>query len=140
MTRLAPDYQTDDRMRLKAAAVPLPDMRGKRVLDVGTDFGWWAFRCAARGARRVVGLDRNRLVRGEMTDLVAMNRAAALADPAHAACEFVRQAVGADWREHGTFDVILMLSVYHHAYALCGDHAPLWYWARRQIEGDGELL
>jgi tRNA (mo5U34)-methyltransferase len=35
----------------------LPDLTGKRVLDVGAWDGFWTFECLKRGAREVVAID-----------------------------------------------------------------------------------
>jgi SAM-dependent methyltransferase len=130
MNVFAPDYQTPERMSLKRAAIPLPDFAGKRVLDVGCDHGYWSFLAAEQGAAQVVGLDRNREVRGRgFTNLIAQNEAIARADQRYRACEFQRIDLGKQYRIFGHFDVVLCLSVYHHIYeAAGGDHMPVWLW------------
>ena len=50
MISIAPDYQTLRRMAAKLQAVPLPELRGKRVLDVGCDAGAWCWLAAEQGA------------------------------------------------------------------------------------------
>lgn len=75
MNAIAPDYQTETRMGAKMASFSFPYVMGKRVLDVGCDMGFWSFLAAAKGADFVLGLDRNRDVRGiGPVDLVALDR------------------------------------------------------------------
>ena len=63
-----------ERMAKKLQAIPLPDMTGKDILDVGCDTGFWSWQAAIRGARSVIGLDRNREVKGVgHFDLVGQN-------------------------------------------------------------------
>lgn len=126
-------------MDAKLRAVPLPDLKGKRVLDCGCDFGAWCFRAAQCGASDVLGLDRNRTVRGiGPVDLIERNRSEAL--ELSLPCSFEKQEMGREWRTHGTFDVVLMLSVYHHIFEQCGDHLPIWFWLRQQCADDGVVL
>ncbi len=111
-------YQTPERMSLKQKAIPIPDLMGKSVLDVGTEHGWWARNAVELGAAQVVGLDRNRDV--EATHHIDL---------------------GKQWREYGKFDVIYMFSLYHHIYqSTGGDHLPIWYWLSRHLKQDGVLL
>ncbi len=129
------DYQTPTRMAAKLAAVPLPYMMGKQVLDVGTDMGSWAFLAASKGATRVLGLDRNRHVRGiGHVNLVELNRLRA-ANEGRENVAFEEINLGKQWREFGVFDVVLCLSVYHHIYNNCGDHSSIWYWLSRHCAG-----
>ena len=44
-------------LRRTAAALPWPDLSGKRCLDVGTADGFWAFELERRGAAEVVAID-----------------------------------------------------------------------------------
>lgn len=142
MIHPSPDYQTPQRMAAKLKAVPLPDLSGKCVLDIGCDFAAWSFLAAEQGARDVLGLDRNRFVNGYGPhDLIAMNRHHASAHDSRMACRFEQFELGRQWKEFGRFDVILMLSVYHHVFQCAGgDHVPIWYWLRRHIADDGVLL
>lgn len=130
------DYQTPARMNAKMAAVPLPYMLGKNVLDVGCDFGFWTFLAASKGASQVLGLDRNRDVRGVgRVDLVEMNRRRAT-DEGRDNVRFEEINLGKQWREFGQFDIVLCLSVYHHIYeGSGGDHAPIWFWLSRHCVG-----
>lgn len=141
MPDIAPDYQTERRMALKQRAVPLPDLAGKRVLDCGTDFGHWAFLAAEGGAAHVLGLDRNREVRGVgPVDLIEMNRRRAV-EKGLLACRFERIEMGRQWRDFGQFDVVLVMSVYHHIFECAGgDHAPVWFWLARHCAEDAEII
>ena len=42
-----------------ARQLPFPDLKGKRVLDVGACDGWWAIEFARRGADEVVAIDNS---------------------------------------------------------------------------------
>jgi tRNA (mo5U34)-methyltransferase len=44
-------------LRETARAIPWPDLRGKRCLDVGTADGFWAFELERRGAAEVLATD-----------------------------------------------------------------------------------
>lgn len=132
------DYQTEKRMGLKCAAIPFPDFKGKTVLDVGTDHGFFAFRAAEQGASDVLGLDRNRAVKGEQVDLIALNRARAAREGHGVRFEHIN--VGKQWHLFGRFDVLLVMSVYHHLYEQCGDHRPIWFWLWSQCKVAGEVL
>lgn len=139
MQTIVPDYQTPKRMAEKLAAIPLPDFEGKTVLDIGCDMGFWSFKAAEEGAVAVLGLDRNREVRGSgLVDLVAENNAAAIR--ARRPCRFENIDIGKQWREFGRFDAVMLFSVYHHIYANCGSHEAAWFWLSRHVEPDGVLL
>jgi 2-polyprenyl-3-methyl-5-hydroxy-6-metoxy-1,4-benzoquinol methylase len=152
--KLSPDYQqfilTADgsfeeigaRMQKKLAALPDLDLRGKSVLDIGCDYGFWSFRAAHRGAARVLGLDRGRDVHGVgAVDLPAQNRQIAASHARLAACSFENINLGRQWLEFGRFDVAYMFSMYHHVYqAADGDHVPVWYWLHRHLKPDGVLV
>jgi SAM-dependent methyltransferase len=123
------EYQTPERMAAKMQAIPLPDLRGKSVLDIGCDGGFWSALAADRGAMDVLGLDRGRESRGQFVDVVAENRA----KHEGTACHFERIDLGRQWIEFGVFDVAFMFSMYHHVYAACGSHEPIWYWLSRHV-------
>lgn len=133
---LTPDYQTPARMALKQAAIPLPELGGKSVLDVGCDMGAWCRLALDRGAKRVVGLDRNRKVRGSRRDLIEENRAAL------PGAEFFKIDLGKQWYEFGrfAFDAVFVFSMYHHWFENCGDHRPIWYWLRQHCAPGGAVL
>lgn len=141
MNAFAGDYQTAERMALKRQAVPLPELEGRRVLDVGCDHGYWSFLAADEGAVEVVGLDRGRDVRGRgKVNLVAQNEAIARADRRYRACRFRRIDLGKQWHDFGRFDLVLMLSVYHHVFQNCADHAAIWHWLHRHCAPHATVL
>lgn len=144
MNAIALDYQTPARMALKRQAVPLPaDLTGKSVLDVGCDMAQWMWLCAERGAARVVGVDRNREVRGVKVDLLQRNYDEAVSRGITKTCnvDFRWRDLGKQWAEvPGRFDLILCLSMYHHWFNNCGDHRPIWFWLWRHCKADAELL
>src|SRR6185369_10232383 len=118
------DYQTPERMALKLKAIPLPDLTGASVLDVGCDHGWWCWEAVRRGATDVLGLERNRKVYGNQINLVALNNMAAGNRP----CTFKKINLGKQWHKFGRYDVVFCFSVHHHIYENCGDHNSVWYW------------
>lgn len=125
------DYQTPERMKKKLAAVPLPDLRGKSVLDVGCDHGAWCALALERGATRVVGIDRGRDVRGEgFVDLALRNRSEIVE------AEFRKLELGRQWDLLGLFDVVLMLNLYHHVFNVCEDHEAIWFWLSKHVVGE----
>lgn len=133
--QLAGEYQTAARMEKKLAAVPLPELRGKRVLDVGCDHGAWCSLALERGAREVVGVDRGREVRGAgFVNLAERNKAAI------PGCAFLDYELGRQYPAIGEFDVVLMLNLYHHVFNVAGEHEPIWFWLWSQTAGNGELL
>jgi len=77
---------------------------GKSVLDVGTNYGVFAYEAVCRGAARAVGLERD----------------AARADVARRICELhgrpyeIRQGAVEDLEDSERFDVVLLLNVLHH--------------------------
>jgi SAM-dependent methyltransferase len=127
MNRMAGDYQSPERMAKKSQAIPLPDLRGKTVLDVGCDHGWWCWKAVELGAKKVLGLDRNRKVWGSEFDLIARNTREAGSRP----CKFEKTDLGRQWREFGRHDVVFCFSMYHHVFANCGDHHAVWHWLHR---------
>jgi 2-polyprenyl-3-methyl-5-hydroxy-6-metoxy-1,4-benzoquinol methylase len=131
------EYQTPERMAQKLATIPLPaDLTGKTVLDLGCDHGFWSKLASDRGASRVLGIDHNRIVRGEgWVDLVARCRARDWPR-----CEFREVDLGREWPDLGQWDVVLCLAVYHHVYAQAGDHGVMWRWLRSCVAPGGLLL
>ena len=118
------DYQTPERMAKKSRAIPLPDLHGKSVLDVGCDHAWWCWEAIRRGAKETLGLDRNRRVYGNQVDLIELNRRAAAGRP----CWFQKIDLGKEWRDTIRCDVVFCFSVYHHIYENCGSHESVWLW------------
>ena len=133
-------YDLNERIRSKLEAIPLPDLTGKSVLDIGCDFGFWSFLSASRGARKVLGLDRNRSIRGEgQVDLIELNNQTASEIPCYMDCEFKHTEIGKQWHQFGSFDVVYLFSLYHHIYECAGgDHKPVWFWL--WCHTDGELI
>ena len=135
-----------DRMRAKAEALqasglPADFCAGKSVLELGTDHGCWAFLASSAGARQVLALDRNRVVRDRgQVDLIAQNTALARRYPKHDRVHFRHANLGAQWHEFGVFDVVLAMSVTHHVYAQCGDLNPVWFWLARHTVPGGLLI
>jgi len=142
MTVPLPDYQTPERMAIKREAIPLPECSGTRVLDIGCDHGYWSFLAAGQGAGEVVGIDRNRLVKGRgFVDLIAENRAHAAQHPQGSVCTFRQVELGRQWPALGAFDIVLMFSVYHHVFECAGgDHLPIWFWLWRQCAPGGVVF
>jgi len=131
---MAGDYQTTKRMADKRKAIPLPDLQGKLVLDVGCDHGYWCKLASDMGAARVVGLDRGRAVRGEgFKDLVGWCNAQGWKN-----CQFFQVDLGKAWPYFGVHDVVFAFSIYHHLFqAADGDHDRIWRWFRLHT---GEVL
>lgn len=151
-TARCPDYQIfsfdadghvsapGTRMTAKLQAIPLPDLTGKHVLDIGCDFGFWSFLASNKGAARVLGLDRGRPVRGQYFDIVNSNRSISQSYKGLDNCFFEEVNIGKQWHDFGQFDVLFMFSLYHHVFENCGDHAAIWLWLRRQCADDAVLL
>jgi tRNA (mo5U34)-methyltransferase len=86
-------------------SLELPDLHGKRVLDVGTRDGFFAFECARLGAE-VVAVDHADM---EVTGFLAARRIYG------SAVEYVQANVyDLDPARLGTFDVVLFLGVLYH--------------------------
>lgn len=134
-------YQTPQRMSAKLKAIPLPFMLGRRVLDVGCDAGFFSFLAAECGASEVVGLDRNRHVKGVgYVDLVALNRKRA-EDEGRRNVRFEHIDVGKQWHEFGQFEVVFLFSLYHHIYECAGgDHRPIWFWLWRHCTSNAVVI
>lgn len=139
--KIAPDYQTRERMDAKLRAIPLPDLYGKRVLDIGCDFGFWSFLAAKNGAIDVLGVDRNRVVKGiGLVDLIEMNRTRAF-ETGVTACRFEKIELGKQYPIFGHFDVAFCFSVYHHMFeAAGGDHGAIWLWLADHIRLSRSVL
>lgn len=129
---MAGDYQTSERMALKQKAIPLPDLEGKSVLDVGCDHGHWCWLAAKAGATKVLGVDRGRSVNGNFIDIIAGNKRRS--ESLKLDCEFKYLNLGKQWHSLGKFDVTLCMSMYHHAYENCGDHSAVWFWLWRHTK------
>lgn len=81
----------------------LPDMRGKRVLDLGCGYGWHCLYAAEQGAAEVVGIDISERMIGE-----AHKR------NAHPAIVYRQCAVEDFECPPGSFDVVLSSLAFHY--------------------------
>jgi tRNA (mo5U34)-methyltransferase len=107
-----------DATETKLAALELPDLTGRSVIDIGAYDGYFSFECERRGASRVVANDHWAWTwPGEDArrnfDLVATvldSQVEPLAVP-------VEDLNGT---EHGTYDVTLFLGVLYHAPDMLG--------------------
>lgn len=129
------------RAKQKALAGVWPEMAGKRVLDIGCDFGFWSFLAASQGAQKVLGLDRSRSVRDlGPVDLPLLNNQTEH-ELGRDVCQFRKYEAGVQFHDLGSFDVVLLMSLYHHIYANTGgDHETIWYWLWRQCKKPGMLI
>lgn len=126
----AGDYQKKERMDLKRKAIPFPDLTNKSVLDVGCDHGYWCRYAVDNGARWVTGLDRGRVVKGRgFVDLVAWN-----AEQKFPRTDFKKINLGEQFFDFGEYDVVFCMSMYHHAFNLCGSHDAIWFWLWRHCK------
>lgn len=99
-------------MAAEHAALALPDLRGKDVLDIGAWDGYHAFAAERAGASRVVALDHFVWEREERGGGRGF-------DLAHRTLGSTVEKVHADWEAIdpatvGTFDVVLFLGVLYH--------------------------
>lgn len=129
-----------ERMKKKMAAIPLPDLKGKSVLDVGCDFGFWSFLASNLGASRVMGLDRCRPVNGQVFDLVSSNNEVAASYQSLNNCRFWKTNIGKQWHMFGKYDYVFLFSLYHHIFENCGDHEQIFYWLWQHVKLNGYLL
>lgn len=119
--------------KLRAIAPTGLNFSGKTVLDVGCDHGFWCFFAADEGADSVLGVDRGRNVRGEgFIDLVGRNLETSFLQ-GYDNVDFDTFEAGKQWFDLGPFNIVLMMSLYHHIYQNTGgDHRSIWYWLARQ--------
>ena len=138
------DYQTEKRMKQKREAIPLPDLKGKRVLDIGCDHGYWCQLASTLGASHVVGVDRGRFVRGAGGEGHHTGRHVRLAEQNNQQgwpnCKFVEHNLGKEWPMLGRFDVVFCFSVYHHWYPMARDHDACWDWLHQHTAPAGMIL
>lgn len=90
----------------KLEALKLPDMAGKRFLDLGCNHGFFCFAALERGASEVVGVDR---------DPKAIEAATARAR--HLGVEDKARFLNLSWDDfhEDDFDVVILLSALHYA-------------------------
>jgi tRNA (mo5U34)-methyltransferase len=97
----------------KLAALELPDLAGKSVIDIGAYDGYFSFECERRGAARVVASDHwswtwpgeDARRNFDLVHQVLDSKVESLQVPVE----------DLDGAEHGTFDVTLFLGVLYHA-------------------------
>src|SRR5688500_8988885 len=116
-----PGVDGDSRSLDKLKALRLPDLAGRRFLDVGCDEGFFCGFASFQHAERVVGVDRS---------AVFIERARARFPN----CEFHQQ--GWDALPEGPFDVILLASSLHYA----DDQPALIRRLVEQLAPDGVLV
>lgn len=91
----------------KLAALKLPDLSGKAVLDLGCNEGFFCFAALEAGARSVTGIDRNPVFHEAA---VARARELGLGE------DRARFVLGSwDDMPEGPFDVVLLMSALHYA-------------------------
>lgn len=105
----------------KLCALALPALRGAKVLDVGCNEGFFCGYAVARGATKVVGIDRD----------AGVIKAAQRRFPG---ATFL--AVGWDALPEGQFDVVLLLSALHYA----ADQEALLHALMTRVVPDGLLV
>jgi CTP-dependent riboflavin kinase len=116
--------------KMKALKDIMPEWTGKKVLDIGCDFGFWSFLAAQNGAD-VLGLDRSRPVKNlGVIDIPKLNHETAVENNLNAS--FIGYEAGHQWFDFGEADITLLMSLYHHIFQNTGgDHECIWYWLRR---------
>lgn len=134
--KIVGDYQTEKRMKDKREAIPLPDLMGKRVLDIGCDHGYWSHLASTMGASYVMGVDRGRFVRGAGHVRLAQQND----QQGWLNCEFVEYNLGKEWPQLGWFDVVFCFSVYHHWYPVARSHDKVWKWLWEHTSPGGMVL
>ncbi|KAF1719076.1 class I SAM-dependent methyltransferase [Pseudoxanthomonas wuyuanensis] len=95
-----PDVEGDSRTLEKLKALSIPDLAGRRFLDVGCNEGYFCGFAKFRGAERVVGIDHSRFY---------IERAR----KRFPTCEFLAQPWG--HLPEGPYEVILLASALHYA-------------------------
>ena len=80
----------------------LPDLKGRRVLDLGCGFGWFCRWALAQDAASVVGID------------VSQNMLAHAKETSDAAIRFVRADLDTLRLEPGTFDLVYSSLAFHY--------------------------
>lgn len=104
----APNHFLGDYPSMKwrrfAHAIP-SDLRGKTVLDVGCNAGFYSIEMKRRGADRVLGIDHNP---------VYLAQARFAAEIKHADIEFREMDVYSVAELHETFDLVLFMGLLYH--------------------------
>jgi tRNA (mo5U34)-methyltransferase len=121
---VTPGHKTPERLREELAAMRLPDLTGRTVLDVGTWDGFFAFEAERRGAARTVALD-SYIWAQDLRSHAPPERQSTPA-PGNAGFELARRTLASgvepvvmevlDMTPEalGTFDVVLFLGVIYH--------------------------
>ena len=124
---VSPGAKSADYLARELDRLHLPDLRGKRVLDVGAWDGFYAFEAERRGAREVVAVD-SVMWNVDMRALAPPERRDRYGDPCpgRRGFEIAHEALGSsvepvvmevdeiDPERIGTFDVVLFLGVVYH--------------------------
>lgn len=103
----------------------LPDLQGKRVLDLGCGFGWHCRYAAGMGARSVIGVDLSELMLARARELTD--------DPA---IVYARSAIEDVDFPGGAFDVVLSSLALHYIH----DLAPVFRTVHRLLIPDGDFV
>jgi tRNA (mo5U34)-methyltransferase len=106
--RTAPDHFLGDypMVKFQSFAHALPgDMRGKTVLDIGCNAGFYSLEMKRRGAARVVGID---------TDELYLAQARFAADVEGADIEFHKMSVYEVGALGERFDFVIFMGVFYH--------------------------
>jgi tRNA (mo5U34)-methyltransferase len=102
----------------KLAALELPDLTGKSVIDIGAYDGYFSFECERRGAARVVANDHWAWTWPGEDARRNFELSRTILDSSVEPLEVPVTAL--DGAEHGTFDVTLFLGVLYHAPDMLG--------------------
>jgi tRNA (mo5U34)-methyltransferase len=101
--------KTAEELAAEWAALELPDLRGKTVLDIGAWDGFFSFECECSGASRVVAIDTFAWdTYGKDGFLLAHETLNSKVEHRRLAAEEIDAAT------LGTFDVVLFLGVFYH--------------------------
>lgn len=103
----------------------IPDIRGKRVLDLGCSSGVYAIELARMGAKEVIGIDRNEVIKHRSTDMPPpqdviaqarfVKKAFELLDRIEYPITYIAHDIGhLQELNLGRFDLIIALCVVYH--------------------------
>ena len=103
----APDHFLGDYPQVKFDRIrdAIPDVKGKSVLDIGCNAGFYCLEMKRRGARRVLGID---------TDERYLEQARFAAEMERADIEFLRMPVWEVASLGEKFDLVLFMGVMYH--------------------------
>lgn len=94
----------------------LNQLAGKRLLDIGCSFGFFCVEAKRRGAREVIGID--------WPESIAIARD--VAGYLNLDIQYRDERFSEDILKLGTFDVILLCSVYHYIFSSLPDHSKIF--------------